>query len=868
MKDEDTKQEQVDVEEGLYDVNEEEEAQEGFGLTTILGLLFIGFIILPGAIYLALVTGTNIGPAAEWVTVILFAELARRSFKKLRKQQIFILFYAAGGLMIMIGGLHIMGGPFGSLIWNQFVGTSDEAHLFEIADDLAEPGNEWIAPFASTAIKTRDMLSPAWIPAILVVFATFSLIHVNRYCMGFILFKLTSDYEKLPFPMAEIGAAGSIAIAESFEKKDSPLWRIFSIGMTIGMAFGAVYIIIPTVSGTFLPRPAQLLPIPWVDFSPQFTRDYPAVLLGVNTDLSAILIGMLLPFPLVCAQFVSSMTCHTIVNPILHKAGVLSTWRPGMGSIPTSVSNNLDFWLSFGIGVAIVVLVVGIIHMLWTTLTRQHSDEKEPRTPWYERLLKFIILAVGATALYALPFRTALLLIGVATVVLFILALLREKIRLRGSGRSENVKIRKPTTRKGDIPVWLAIVMVFLTSLGFVILVKFLVPTFPWWIVAFFAFIWTPFFSYIQARMIGITGRPLGFPYMREGSIFLSGYRGVGAWFAPLPLFNHGGYAQVFKVAELTKTKFTSMLKAEILMIPVALICSLFFWAFLWKLQPIPSSAYPFAAKIWPNLALYQCLWASSTAGIDGEETLNKIREFEEENGADRAQIILTSADGEDVTDLLVTLEGKYDAHFVKPADPDSYAEELNKQGFTKAGISKTRVLIIDEKKNDSESFEDYFEDYKTCEVADSGQSALRLIGTHVFGGELEGKRPYDLILINGTMPRGPTFMLDAIKVWKIRWGAIVSGIMVGIVTIFKLPMVLFYGSVAGLGMWGWPHASIPMFCGALLGRYFFARKYGKKKWRRYIPVIVAGYTCGMGLMGMLAAAIAMISKAVVQLPY
>ena len=97
---------------------EEEEAQEGFGVMTILGVLFLGFVVLPGAIYMSLVAGRNIGPAAEWVTVMLFAELARRSFKKLRKQEIFLLFYAAGALMIMVGGIRMMGGPFGHLIWN------------------------------------------------------------------------------------------------------------------------------------------------------------------------------------------------------------------------------------------------------------------------------------------------------------------------------------------------------------------------------------------------------------------------------------------------------------------------------------------------------------------------------------------------------------------------------------------------------------------------------------------------------------------------------------------------------------------------------------------------------------------------------
>ena len=75
--------------------------ESGFGLKSVLGALFLGFLMLPGSIYLSLVMGASLGPAARWVTVILFAEVARRSMKGLRQQEIFILFYMTG---ILLGG--------------------------------------------------------------------------------------------------------------------------------------------------------------------------------------------------------------------------------------------------------------------------------------------------------------------------------------------------------------------------------------------------------------------------------------------------------------------------------------------------------------------------------------------------------------------------------------------------------------------------------------------------------------------------------------------------------------------------------------------------------------------------------------------
>jgi hypothetical protein len=49
------------------------------GLKTIWATMFVGFVMLPGAIYLGLVTGGAMTGAAQWVTVIVFLEIAKRS---------------------------------------------------------------------------------------------------------------------------------------------------------------------------------------------------------------------------------------------------------------------------------------------------------------------------------------------------------------------------------------------------------------------------------------------------------------------------------------------------------------------------------------------------------------------------------------------------------------------------------------------------------------------------------------------------------------------------------------------------------------------------------------------------------------------
>ncbi|MCX7806653.1 MAG: hypothetical protein N3A38_15925, partial [Planctomycetota bacterium] len=55
---------------------------------------------------------------------------------------------------------------------------------------------------------------------------------------------------------------------------------------------------------------------------------------------------------------------------------------------------------------------------------------------------------------------------------------------------------------------------------------------------------------------------------------------------------------------------------------------------------------------------------------------------------------------------------------------------------------------------------------------------------------------------------------------------------------------------------------------GALLGRFFFERKFGREKWRKYAPVILAGFACGLGLISMGSIGVALIAKSTTTLTY
>ena len=637
--------------------------REGFTARTVAGAFFVGFIMMPGAIYMGLIAGASFGAAAEWVTIILFSELARRSFSSLTRQEIYLIYYIAGGLAGVIGGTMLAGGPFGQLVWNQYLAQSQAAAGFGIAEHIPE----WVVPpVGSDALAGRSFLHRAWIPPVIVLVASQVLSRVEWFTLGYILFRITSDVERLPFPLAPVAAQGATALAEGDEGRDSWRWRVFSVGMGIGLLFGAVYVGLPALTGLIASDPIVLLPIPWIDLTRTTQDILPAAPLGIGTDLGLVLLGMVLPFWIVVGTFAAAMV-HSLGSPILYHAGVLTHWRPGMDAILTNFANDIDVWMSVYIGAGAAVGAIGLVQA---------------------------VLSVRAA-------------------------------RRQGGHRP----LQDKPAGRGDFPLWIAIVGYALSTLAMIWLCVLLLDDdeFPLIFLLLFGFVLTPVISYVNARMAGLTGQLVSFPLLREGAFILSGYKGIDIWFAPIPYADHGRRAQLFREVELTGTRFSSIIKAELLLLPLSLVCGFVFWSLVWQMEPIPSPTFQYAQTYWHLIALRQCLWYSATLG-------------------------------------------------------------------------------------------------------------------------------------------GETLFDQAIKGWWILGSFVLAGGTFGLMSWLGLPISLVYGFVRGLG--GLPHLLIPEMAGALLARYWLEPRFGERQWRQYAPVLLAGYACGMGLVGMSAVAIALISKSVTQLHY
>jgi hypothetical protein len=112
----------------------------------------------------------------------------------------------------------------------------------------------------------------------------------------------------------------------------------------------------------------------------------------------------------------------------------------------------------------------------------------------------------------------------------------------------------------------------------------------------------------------------------------------------------------------------------------------------------------------------------------------------------------------------------------------------------------------------------------------------------------------------------GLELLKEIVKPRFIIAGFTVGGALYLVLAFLKAPTLIFFGLVQGLNWW--PHFVLLQFAGALLSRYYFARRFGEARWKAYAPILLAGYSCGMGLIGMTSISIALISKAVSQVVF
>jgi len=871
-----------------------ERFENGFTLRTVIGVLFISLIMTPGEMYLGLVTGGSIGSAAQWVTVILFLEVAKRSFTSLRRQEIYLLVYVASALVAREEG------AFLDLLFRQYFVRSAEAQQFGISRLLPW---WWVPAPDSPALAARTFLHRDWLwPMILLVSGTI-VGRITWFTSGYVLFRLTSDREQLPFPTAPMSALSAMALAEeSGQDEETWKWPVFAVGGVIGAVFGVIYVAVPTLTEIIVGAKITLIPIPFWDLTPYFGNLMPATPLGITLNLGIIFGGLLMPFWGVVGSFAGVMA-HTLASPFLYEAGMLPSWSSGMDTIRTQIVTGIDFWRAFSIGITLAITVISFYQLLSTARQRRlqirdHLVSDQRRYP----------------------------------------------DTCQQEGCNAHAEVRGYCIKhlgRGDFNLWVCVILFAVAAIYPIVLAKTLFPTLvtTGLLVLFFgiAFIYAPIMSFVSARLDGLIGREVSIPYINEAIIFLTGYRGVDIWFVPFPTRNYGGHAEGFRVVELTGMRFTSLVKAELFMLPIVFIVSLMYWSFLWRMGPIPSESYPYAQLMWPLQAFDKALFFSSTMYSrmwrEGEELegvrvppqeavwspsnlqderwwywrvktthdvdipdpdkrdygpWSKVSYFYTNFGAGKPpaevpQRVLAAMEG--ARQSVVGADGVR-VNGVRGSPPEG---ELTVRllwpapGFAVDTANPNFRAIAEGAGSDSVDF--YFEvdrmttfDGEFLQKSADRPLLLEVLWRDLsFTGDLrdnDGDGRVDEELVNGRDDDGDG-QIDEEDIrhplagWK--WPIILFGAGFGVfvyatMSFLGLPIFLIWGYVQSV--LGIPHNLLPQILGALLARFYFWKRYGRQEWRRYAMVLAVGFGVGMSLIGMFCAAFAMVSKAVSALQY
>ena len=399
----------------------------------------------------------------------------------------------------------------------------------------------------------------------------------------------------------------------------------------------------------------------------------------------------------------------------------------------------------------------------------------------------------------------------------------------------------------------------------------------------------------------------------------MTGYRGVEIWFVPFPGQDFGGNAEQFRIVELTGMKFTSLFKAELVMIPVVLGASLMYWSFLWKLAPIPSEAYPYAQKMWPLQAFNQAVAWSSTSynktWRHGEEVEDRRVERNEavwspSNLKDR-QLYYWRARVTEDTDVTNPGRRRYGSW----SRMGYFYTDFGGQGLERTAPREPHRL------KGLHALEEIGEHLPPARLAGVADGATIADPNPYLGASAEWPDSLEFVFQIDTAPEfnsdfaqssldRPLFFktfftdpdytrdgrdddLDGLidEEWRNfkdddedglidedirhplqgeKWPIAVIGLGFGLIFYmilgaFGMPMFFVWGYIRAVASSGTAtfFALLTEVIGALLAKYYFWPRYGKQQWRQYAMVLAVGHGVGMALVGMVCAAVQMIAKAV-----
>jgi len=524
-----------------------ERFKSGISMTSLVAIAYAMVVFTPAAMYLGLM-GVPAGIGGTWFMLLLFIEMARLSGLRISKQEAMIIFIFGGGLMSGVPEL---------LINRAWLRQSDIVRLFGLEHEFPD----WFGPSPdSGAFLSRNLLHPAFIyPLSWRLLLAFALVF-SGFAIGIWARELFIEAENLPFPLQKMSAETVLVLTGEEEKEGGEFpSRILCAAAVIGFLYGFALYALPFLYQSWTGQYRSFIPIPWFDWSSQIERFLPGAFLGLATDLGFYTLGFVLPFANVLQMFIGSFAVW-----------VIGAWLTVYLNPPYG---PFDWW--------------------FTGMPAQ--------TGWGRAWLYFF-----TTPYIGLGFAAGLM------PLLFHSRLLIRAFSSRARPLKERLSDPIPGGKSTIIVPIIAIIII--TSGLFIFFTGDFSMKYPWVLPLFIV---VPFINILLVgRGLGETGITISVTGVTNIIYYLV-KAPTAVWMAPQPGAISGGYGAPapsewlarFKLAQLTETKASSLLKISLLFLPIATVVSFLFMQVLWSMAPIPSEKYPGPAIFWPAEVAITCVW-------------------------------------------------------------------------------------------------------------------------------------------------------------------------------------------------------------------------------------------------------------------
>jgi len=450
---------------------------------------------------------------------------------------------------------------FLTLVRNTYYAYSEPSVYFRIAEFI--PG--WFVPTGSDLAEVQNsqffFIHGSWLVPIGLQILILFLGLVTELVVGYLSYQVFAVSEKLEFPARR----AEVAAVETLVERNPSFIRPLFLSALAGIIVHLAAKFLPFMIGPFATGGlvSYVYMMPMFDVTPYLDSILPGAAFVIPLDPVYYIPGFILPISTTLVQFIGAFALYFVGAHLV---------------------TRLNLWPA---------------ESLWATGWGYWTLQ-------YRSLLYFFVS----------------LIIGLSLAAMIIPLALNPKPLTRGIKALREAM----ASAKGILSPKVLLLVYLGSSFSLTLLIWFITGfDFPLWLLVLFIVGGTFFANYIATASSGVTFGGFNVPFLRELTIYYSGYAKKDLWFVPMPLSISGStgtsylgpttgvmsaplggssFAQGLFQADLLKVRHSEYIKAFFILLALTLASGFFYTNIFWFVARMPSSAYPATVISWPVDAL------------------------------------------------------------------------------------------------------------------------------------------------------------------------------------------------------------------------------------------------------------------------